>query len=151
MIIYLFVYLLLVNQHFSPSHLLLQTFFLDDFSSFRCAVVCPGGIVPRGIIFQGKISLPSSLALSCGARPPSELSVSLAVVGCTADADRAQKHGMDEFISANPCNFDHGSLFELVQRLTLDHRLNDSYSCLVSAPLDTVALAAFPPQSRPCF
>ncbi|XP_029682749.1 calcium-dependent secretion activator 1 isoform X7 [Takifugu rubripes] len=46
------------------------------------------------------------------------------------DADRAQKHGMDEFISANPCNFDHGSLFELVQRLTLDHRLNDSYSCL---------------------
>ncbi|XP_077582323.1 calcium-dependent secretion activator 1 isoform X8 [Stigmatopora nigra] len=45
-------------------------------------------------------------------------------------ADRAQKHGMDEFISANPCNFDHSSLFELVQRLTLDHRLNDSYSCL---------------------
>lgn len=39
---------------------------------------------------------------------------------------------MDEFISANPCNFDHASLFELVQRLTLDHRLNDSYSCLVS-------------------
>ncbi|XP_026077187.1 calcium-dependent secretion activator 1 isoform X24 [Carassius auratus] len=46
------------------------------------------------------------------------------------DADRAQKHGMDEFISANPCNFDHSSLFETVQRLTLDHRLNDSYSCL---------------------
>ncbi|XP_048027724.1 calcium-dependent secretion activator 1 isoform X5 [Megalobrama amblycephala] len=46
------------------------------------------------------------------------------------DADRAQKHGMDEFISANPCNFDHSSLFEMVQRLTLDHRLNDSYSCL---------------------
>uniref|UniRef100_A0A8B9JWH4 Ca2+-dependent activator protein for secretion a n=1 Tax=Astyanax mexicanus TaxID=7994 RepID=A0A8B9JWH4_ASTMX len=46
------------------------------------------------------------------------------------DADRAQKHGMDEFISANPCNFNHSSLFEMVQRLTLDHRLNDSYSCL---------------------
>ncbi|XP_037064562.1 calcium-dependent secretion activator 1 isoform X7 [Peromyscus leucopus] len=45
-------------------------------------------------------------------------------------ADRAQKHGMDEFISSNPCNFDHASLFETVQRLTLDHRLNDSYSCL---------------------
>ncbi|XP_036415268.1 calcium-dependent secretion activator 1 isoform X4 [Colossoma macropomum] len=45
-------------------------------------------------------------------------------------ADRAQKHGMDEFISANPCNFDHASLFEILQRLTLDHRLNDSYSCL---------------------
>ncbi|PKK26435.1 calcium-dependent secretion activator 1, transcript variant X7 [Columba livia] len=37
---------------------------------------------------------------------------------------------MDEFISSNPCNFDHASLFEMVQRLTLDHRLNDSYSCL---------------------
>ncbi|POI34928.1 hypothetical protein CIB84_001320, partial [Bambusicola thoracicus] len=47
-------------------------------------------------------------------------------------ADRAQKHGMDEFISSNPCNFDHASLFEMVQRLTLDHRLNDSYSCLAS-------------------
>ncbi|XP_030632136.1 calcium-dependent secretion activator 1 isoform X7 [Chanos chanos] len=45
-------------------------------------------------------------------------------------ADRAQKHGMDEFISANPCSFDHASLFEMMQRLTLDHRLNDSYSCL---------------------
>ena len=57
----------------------------------------------------------------------------LGVAACDpyTDADRAQKHGMDEFISANPCNFDHASLFELVQRLTLDHRLNDSYSCLV--------------------
>uniref|UniRef100_A0A8C3I6L0 Calcium dependent secretion activator 2 n=1 Tax=Chrysemys picta bellii TaxID=8478 RepID=A0A8C3I6L0_CHRPI len=45
-------------------------------------------------------------------------------------ADRAQKHGMDEFISANPCKFDHASLFRVLQRQTLDHRLNDSYSCL---------------------
>ncbi|XP_048874252.1 calcium-dependent secretion activator 1-like isoform X3 [Brienomyrus brachyistius] len=45
-------------------------------------------------------------------------------------ADRAQKHGMDEFISANPCSFDHASLFEILQRLTLDHRLNDTFSCL---------------------
>nr|XP_021332915.1 calcium-dependent secretion activator 1 isoform X7 [Danio rerio] len=46
------------------------------------------------------------------------------------DADRAQKHGMDEFISANPCSFDHASLFEMMQRLTLDHRLNDNFACL---------------------
>ncbi|XP_071237416.1 calcium-dependent secretion activator 1-like isoform X9 [Salvelinus alpinus] len=46
------------------------------------------------------------------------------------DADRAQKHGMDEFISANPCSFDHASLFEIVQRLTLNHRLNDTFCCL---------------------
>uniref|UniRef100_A0A6I8PRL7 Calcium dependent secretion activator 2 n=1 Tax=Ornithorhynchus anatinus TaxID=9258 RepID=A0A6I8PRL7_ORNAN len=45
-------------------------------------------------------------------------------------ADRSQKHGMDEFISANPCKFDHASLFRVLQRQTLDHRLNDSYSCL---------------------
>ncbi|MBZ3876674.1 Calcium-dependent secretion activator 1 [Sciurus carolinensis] len=55
-------------------------------------------------------------------------------------ADRAQKHGMDEFISSNPCNFDHASLFEMVQRLTLDHRLNDSYSCLAKS------LPFIPPQ-----
>ncbi|XP_028823101.1 calcium-dependent secretion activator 1 isoform X5 [Denticeps clupeoides] len=46
------------------------------------------------------------------------------------DADRAQKHGMDEFISANPCSFDHATLFELVQHFTLDHRLNDSFASL---------------------
>uniref|UniRef100_A0A2K5PWM0 MHD1 domain-containing protein n=1 Tax=Cebus imitator TaxID=2715852 RepID=A0A2K5PWM0_CEBIM len=44
--------------------------------------------------------------------------------------ERAQKHGIDEFISSNPCNCDHTSLFERVQRLTLDHSPNDSYSCL---------------------
>lgn len=63
-------------------------------------------------------TLPPSLLVAC-------------VTGWT-DADRAQKHGMDEFISANPCSFDHASLFEMVQRLTLDHRLNDNFACLVS-------------------
>ncbi|XP_026524845.1 calcium-dependent secretion activator 2 isoform X2 [Notechis scutatus] len=46
------------------------------------------------------------------------------------NADHAQKHDMDEFISANPCTFDHAALFRVLQRHTLDHRLNDSYSCL---------------------
>nr|XP_039264030.1 calcium-dependent secretion activator 1-like isoform X1 [Styela clava] len=45
-------------------------------------------------------------------------------------ADRARKHGMDEFICADPCKYDHSSLFELLQKLTLNHRLGDSYSCL---------------------
>ncbi|XP_072123974.1 calcium-dependent secretion activator 2 isoform X3 [Mobula birostris] len=45
-------------------------------------------------------------------------------------ADRTQKHGMDEFIAADPCKFDHSALFEMLQRKTLEHRLNDSYSCL---------------------
>lgn len=46
------------------------------------------------------------------------------------DADRAQKHGMDEFISANPCSFDHAALFEMLQHLTLEHRMNDSFASL---------------------
>eukprot|EP00062_Callorhinchus_milii_P009865 gi/632954341/ref/XP_007892907.1/ PREDICTED: calcium-dependent secretion activator 2 [Callorhinchus milii] len=45
-------------------------------------------------------------------------------------ADRTQKHGMDEFLAADPSRFDHAALFEMLQRRTLEHRLNDSYSCL---------------------
>lgn len=45
---------------------------------------------------------------------------------------------MDEFISANPCSFDHASLFEMVQRLTLDHRLNDTFCSLVSVPMPVI-------------
>ncbi|XP_070192470.1 calcium-dependent secretion activator 1-like isoform X1 [Littorina saxatilis] len=46
------------------------------------------------------------------------------------DADRARKHGLDEFVMANPCNFDHSSLFKILQTLTLDYRLGDAYTCL---------------------
>ncbi|XP_075678981.1 calcium-dependent secretion activator 1 isoform X1 [Dermatophagoides pteronyssinus] len=43
------------------------------------------------------------------------------------DADRARKHGMDEFIQADPCKFNHHQLFSLLQRETLIYRLNDQY------------------------
>lgn len=46
------------------------------------------------------------------------------------DADRARKHGMEEFISADPCKFDHAALFKTLQTLTLDYRLNDPYCSL---------------------
>ncbi|XP_044576566.1 calcium-dependent secretion activator isoform X2 [Cotesia glomerata] len=46
------------------------------------------------------------------------------------DADRARKHGMEDFISADPCKFDHPSLFKFLQNLTLDYRLNDPYCSL---------------------
>ncbi|KAM9312568.1 calcium-dependent secretion activator 2 isoform 3-T3 [Gastrophryne carolinensis] len=46
------------------------------------------------------------------------------------NTDRGQRHGMDEFISANPCRYDHASLFKMLQQQTLEHRLDDSYSCL---------------------
>lgn len=46
------------------------------------------------------------------------------------DADRARKHGLDEFVQAYPCDFDHHDLFKVLQTLTLDYRLNDAYTCL---------------------
>lgn len=49
-----------------------------------------------------------------------------------SDADRARKHGMEEYISADPCKFDHKSLFKSLLSLTLDYRLNDPYCSMVS-------------------
>lgn len=49
------------------------------------------------------------------------------------DADKARKHGMEDFISADPCTFDHHNLFRILQNLTLEYRLNDPYASLVSS------------------
>lgn len=38
---------------------------------------------------------------------------------------------MEDFISADPCTFDHASLFKVLQNLTLEYRLNDPYCSLV--------------------
>uniref|UniRef100_A0A3B4E1I0 Calcium dependent secretion activator 2 n=1 Tax=Pygocentrus nattereri TaxID=42514 RepID=A0A3B4E1I0_PYGNA len=38
--------------------------------------------------------------------------------------------GVEELISAVPCSFDHASLFQTLQKHTLVHRMNDSFSCL---------------------
>ena len=46
------------------------------------------------------------------------------------DTDKAKKHGMEDYISADPCKFDHASLFKFLQNLTLDYRLNDPYCSL---------------------
>uniref|UniRef100_A0A672PQ45 Calcium-dependent secretion activator 1-like n=1 Tax=Sinocyclocheilus grahami TaxID=75366 RepID=A0A672PQ45_SINGR len=59
--------------------------------------------------------------------PPTQVQKLNSKGGAAAQMD---KHGMDEFISANPCSFDHALLFKMVQRLTLDHRLNDNFACL---------------------
>uniref|UniRef100_A0A9J7Y282 Calcium dependent secretion activator 2 n=1 Tax=Cyprinus carpio carpio TaxID=630221 RepID=A0A9J7Y282_CYPCA len=42
----------------------------------------------------------------------------------------APRQGVEELISAMPCNFDHASLFIILQKHTLVHRMNDSFSCL---------------------
>lgn len=44
--------------------------------------------------------------------------------------ERTQRQGVEELISAVPCNFDHASLFRILQKHTLMHRMNDSFSCL---------------------
>jgi hypothetical protein len=43
---------------------------------------------------------------------------------------RARKHGMDEFISADPCKFQHNQLFKHLQDETLRYRLNDQFLSL---------------------
>lgn len=47
------------------------------------------------------------------------------------DADKARKHGMEDYISADPCQFEHAQLFKLLQNLTLDYRLNDPFASMV--------------------
>lgn len=47
--------------------------------------------------------------------------------------EKTQRQGVEELISAMPCNFDHASLFIMLQKHTLLHRMNDSFSCLVRA------------------
>ncbi|XP_069961087.1 calcium-dependent secretion activator isoform X15 [Cherax quadricarinatus] len=46
------------------------------------------------------------------------------------DADKAKKHGMDEYISADPVRFDHHNLYRVLQAQTLEYRLVDPYCSL---------------------
>ena len=49
------------------------------------------------------------------------------------DADKARKHGMEEYIAADPITFEHHALFKKLQSLSLDWRLNDPFASLVSS------------------
>uniref|UniRef100_A0A3P8UQ35 Calcium dependent secretion activator 2 n=1 Tax=Cynoglossus semilaevis TaxID=244447 RepID=A0A3P8UQ35_CYNSE len=40
------------------------------------------------------------------------------------------RQGVEELISSPPCHFDHATLFSVLQKHTLQHRMNDSFSCL---------------------
>uniref|UniRef100_A0A3Q2DPV9 Calcium dependent secretion activator 2 n=1 Tax=Cyprinodon variegatus TaxID=28743 RepID=A0A3Q2DPV9_CYPVA len=44
--------------------------------------------------------------------------------------DPSQRQGVEDLISAAPISFDHAALFSILQKLTLQHRMNDSFSCL---------------------
>ncbi|XP_046891035.1 calcium-dependent secretion activator 2 isoform X1 [Hypomesus transpacificus] len=59
-----------------------------------------------------------------GGNPQADAPVSL------LSLDRTQRQGVEELISAVPCRFDHAALFTMLQKHTLQHRMNDSFSCL---------------------
>ncbi|XP_061898948.1 calcium-dependent secretion activator 2-like isoform X3 [Entelurus aequoreus] len=42
----------------------------------------------------------------------------------------SQRQGVEELVAASPCRFDHARLFTVLQKQTLQHRMNDSFSCL---------------------
>ncbi|XP_041651835.1 calcium-dependent secretion activator 2 isoform X2 [Cheilinus undulatus] len=42
----------------------------------------------------------------------------------------SQRQGVEELISTSPSRFDHAALFTILQKSTLQHRMNDSFSCL---------------------
>ncbi|XP_061106858.1 calcium-dependent secretion activator 2 isoform X1 [Conger conger] len=59
-----------------------------------------------------------------GGNPQADAPVSL------LSLERTQRQGVEELISAVPCRFDHAAMFRLLQKCTLQHRMNDSFSCL---------------------
>ena len=50
----------------------------------------------------------------------------------SGQGDSERKHGMEEFIGADPITFDHALLFKKLQSFSLEWRLHDPYSSLVS-------------------
>ncbi|XP_037109726.1 calcium-dependent secretion activator 2 isoform X1 [Syngnathus acus] len=44
--------------------------------------------------------------------------------------DLCERQGVEELVSASPCRLDHTRLFGILQKQTLRHRMNDSFSCL---------------------
>jgi len=65
--------------------------------------------------------------------PPVTTGKSSTVNKTQGDADKARKHGMEEYIAADPITFDHHALFKKLQCLSLDWRLEDPFASLVSA------------------
>lgn len=52
---------------------------------------------------------------------------------------------MEDFISADPCQFDHASMFKILQNLTLEYRLSDPYCSLVRRTVNLYCKERFKP------
>ncbi len=50
----------------------------------------------------------------------------------SAEAAQARKHGMEEFIAADPITFDHQRNFAQLQTFALNWRIKDPFASLVS-------------------
>ena len=59
---------------------------------------------------------------------------------CYCNLNKARKHGMEEYIAADPITFEHHALFKKLQSLSLDWRLNDPFASLVSPILHICSL-----------
>ncbi|XP_047519350.1 calcium-dependent secretion activator isoform X6 [Pieris napi] len=59
--------------------------------------------------------------------PPTTSDTHIKIMG---DADKARKHGMEDYIQADPCQFDHQQMFSMLQSLSLKYRLQDPYCSL---------------------
>ncbi|XP_077600880.1 calcium-dependent secretion activator 2-like [Stigmatopora nigra] len=44
--------------------------------------------------------------------------------------DPSERQGVEELVAVSPSHFDHARLFSILQKQTLQHRMNDSFSCL---------------------
>uniref|UniRef100_A0A8C6WIC5 Calcium dependent secretion activator 2 n=1 Tax=Neogobius melanostomus TaxID=47308 RepID=A0A8C6WIC5_9GOBI len=64
--------------------------------------------------------------------PPLSDAQSCLTVSCL---DPSQRQGVEGLISVAPSRFDHATLFSILQKHTLLHRMNDSFSCLSGAGL----------------
>lgn len=64
--------------------------------------------------------------------PPISSGQNSSISKIQGDADKARKHGMEDYISADPCQYDHAQIFKLLQNLALDYRLNDPFASTVS-------------------
>lgn len=91
--------------------------YLDAAFAYQSSAYQPAKLVGSGT------SSSSGLLASSGINGTKGSSVDVA-------NQRARKHGMDEFISADPCKFQHNHLFRHLQNETLRYRLEDSYCSL---------------------
>ena len=55
------------------------------------------------------------------------------ISACFHDFVLTRKHGMEEYIAADPITYEHHALFKKLQNLSLEWRLADPFASLVSA------------------